>query len=127
MSQIRSTNTLPEIKIRSAFHKCGLRFRLHRRDLPGNPDLVFPRYNAVLFVHGCFWHQHKGCKGGRIPKSRVEYWEAKFKRNIERDRQSKAALIRMGWRVFVVWECEINNNLSKTVSKLAAKLTKPMN
>lgn len=127
MSKVRSSDTLPEILVRSALHRLGFRFRLCVASLPGKPDIVLPKYHSVIFVHGCFWHQHKGCKGGRMPKSRVEYWVSKLERNVERDRQSKAALKKMGWRVLVVWECEINKTLPKTVSKLAAKLTKPMN
>lgn len=126
MRRVRSTNTTPEKIVRSALHKMGFRYRLYDYSLPGKPDLVFPKYSAVLFVHGCFWHQHKGCRDGRIPKSRVEYWEPKLKRNAERDRLSKAALRKIGWRVLVVWECEIHKNQSKTVRKLAAQLTNPM-
>ncbi len=122
MAKIRSTNTLPEIRLRSALHKCGIRFRLHRRDLPGKPDLVLPKYRAVIFVHGCFWHQHKNCADGKMPKSQTEYWAEKFAKNAERDRRTKVALKKMGWKVFVVWECEIDKKLGGTVSKLVAKL-----
>ena len=123
MSKIRSTNTSPEIIIRSALHKMGFRFRIHRRDLPGKPDLVFPKYHSVVFVHGCFWHQHN-CKGGRLPKSRTEYWTDKFQKNADRDRVVKLELRRLGWRVFVIWECEIHKSLSRTASKLALNLKK---
>lgn len=91
-------------------HAMGLRFRLHRRDLPGKPDLVFPRYRAALFVHGCFWHRHPGCSKASTPKSRVEFWRAKFEHNIERDRHNEEALCALGWRVFIVWECETKSD-----------------
>ncbi len=89
----------------------GLRFRLHRRDLPGSPDIVLPRHGAVVFVHGCYWHGHRkrGCSGGRLPKSNVEFWTAKIRGNAERDGRKVAALRRTGWRVLTVWECELRN------------------
>lgn len=87
----------------------GYRFRLHRKDLPGKPDLVFPRFRAVIFVQGCFWHLHGGCREGRIPGTRRDYWEPKLTRNVERDRTAQAQLAASGWRVFTVWECEVND------------------
>jgi len=108
MSRIKDRNTKPEIIVRKALHRLGYRFRLHRKDLPGRPDIVLPKYKTVIFVHGCYWHRHKGCKYAYIPKSRVKFWERKFEENIERDKRNKRTLKRMGWRVIVIWECSIN-------------------
>jgi DNA mismatch endonuclease, patch repair protein len=107
MSRIRSANTAPELAVRSMLHRMGYRFRLHRRDLPGNPDVVLPRFNAVVFVHGCFWHRHKGCRYAYKPKSREALWTAKFEANIERDRRAYAELDEASWHVITVWECEL--------------------
>src|SRR5687768_5572518 len=107
MSGIRGKNTKPELAVRSYLHRRGLRFRLHGRGLPGRPDLVLPRFRAVVFVHGCFWHQHEGCRFAYSPVSNRRFWEAKLRGNAERDRRHAIALAEAGWRVFVVWECEI--------------------
>jgi DNA mismatch endonuclease (patch repair protein) len=109
MSLVRSRDTKPEMAVRRALHRLGYRFRLHRKDLPGKPDLVFPRRKKVIFVHGCFWHGHDaaGCKLARMPKSRQEFWEAKIRANSERDARSIEALKKLGWGVYVVWECEL--------------------
>lgn len=109
MSRIRSSDTRPEMQIRRLLHGLGYRYVLHKRDLPGVPDLVFPSRRKIVFVQGCFWHQHKGCADGRIPKSRVSYWEPKLQRNVERDRRNISKLRRGGWRVMLVWECDIAN------------------
>ena len=109
MAAIKSKNTGPEIRVRKTAHSMGLRFRLHRTDLPGNPDLVFPKLNVAVSVHGCFWHQHTGCRLASVPKSRTEYWEAKLRRNVERDAWSGPALRLAGWRSVVIWECETHN------------------
>ena len=106
MSRIKSRDTAPEIAVRRIAHRSGFRFRLHRKDLPGRPDLVFPRYRAVVFVHGCFWHRHGGCRYAYTPKTRVRFWAAKFSQNVARDRHDLEALRRIGWRVMVIWECE---------------------
>lgn len=121
MSKIKGRNTRPEILLRQLLHGTGLRYRLHRSELPGKPDLVFPRYKAVVFVHGCFWHRHTGCKIASTPKSNTEFWIQKFKRNVERDAKSVAALENAGWRVFIVWECELSskNKISSTGLKIA--------
>lgn len=108
MSRVRAANTRPEIAVRRLFHRLGYRFRLHRRDLPGTPDLVLPKYRAVVFVHGCFWHQHDCRRGRRRPASNRAYWEPKLARNVERDESAKIALQRMGWRVLTIWECQID-------------------
>lgn len=107
MGRIPSKDTKPELLLRRALHALGLRYRLHGKDLPGKPDLVFASYRAVVFVHGCFWHRHSSCKVASSPKSNTEFWEAKFARNVERDAANLTALKYRGWRVFVVWECEL--------------------
>lgn len=109
MRQIRSENTAPELLLRRMLHRLGYRFRLHRKDLPGKPDLVFPSRRKVIFVHGCFWHQHSACKEGRVPQSRREYWEPKLSRNQARDAASQTLLEGQGWRFLVVWECELRD------------------
>src|SRR5690606_9744744 len=121
MSRIRGRNTRPEKVVRSLLHRMGYRFRLHRRDLPGTPDMVLPRHRAVIFVHGCFWHRHGRCRYAYTPKSRVEFWEEKFRQNVERDRRNAWALRRAGWRVLVVWECEIRD-LDKLERRIRAFL-----
>ena len=108
MRRIRSRDTRPEMVVRRLVHALGYRYRLHRRDLPGKPDLVFGPRRAVLFVHGCFWHQHD-CQDGRVPSSNRSYWQAKLARNVERDIQVRQELERLGWRVLIVWECETKN------------------
>ena len=100
-------DTAPELLVRRMLHRMGYRFRLHRWDLPGRPDLVFPGRGVVIQIHGCFWHQHQGCRHARVPKSRQEYWGPKFAQNAERDRDNERRLGEMGWRVLVVWECEL--------------------
>jgi DNA mismatch endonuclease (patch repair protein) len=106
MSRIRGANTKPEIRVRSLLHHMGYRFRLHRKDLPGKPDIVLPKYETVIFVHGCFWHRHPDCQFAYTPKSRVEFWTKKFARNVERHDEVEAELTSLGWNVVVVWECE---------------------
>ncbi|MER9605335.1 DNA mismatch endonuclease Vsr [Mesorhizobium sp. M0243] len=106
MARIKGSNTGPELRTRKAAHAIGLRFRLNRTDLPGKPDLIFPKHRIALFVHGCFWHQHAGCRRASVPKSSTEYWHKKLRRNVERDAQVIPALERLGWRAVVVWECE---------------------
>jgi DNA mismatch endonuclease, patch repair protein len=109
MRQIRSEDTKPEITLRSLLHGAGYRYRLHSSLLPGRPDLIFPKRRAVIFVHGCFWHQHRGCVDGHVPESRTDYWIPKLSRNIERDKQVRRKLRTLGWRVLVVWECELKS------------------
>jgi DNA mismatch endonuclease, patch repair protein len=110
MSQVRGRNTGPEIRVRQMAHALGLRFRLHRADLPGKPDLVFPKYRTVIFVHGCFWHRHPNCKKATLPKSSTHYWQEKFSRNVSRDSAVQESLISKGWKVEVIWECETRMN-----------------
>lgn len=106
MSRIKGRNTKPELIVRRIAHGLGFRFRLHRRDLPGSPDMVFPRYRTVVFVHGCFWHRHDGCRYAYRPKSRIQFWTKKFEENVARDARNEKALRDLGWRVLVIWECE---------------------
>lgn len=106
MRAIRSKGMKPELLVRRIAHRMGFRFRLHRKDLPGKPDLAFLGRRKAILVHGCFWHQHPGCRGGRTPSSNRGYWEPKLRRNVERDQRNLQELERMGWRSLVVWECE---------------------
>lgn len=106
MSRIRSGNTRPEITVRKLLHALGYRVRLHRRDLPGKPDIVLPRHQLAIFVHGCFWHQHPGCQLASKPKTRQDYWEPKLAGNVRRDRLAQEALAALGWRVEIIWECD---------------------
>jgi DNA mismatch endonuclease (patch repair protein) len=106
MASVPSQNTKPEMRVRSAAHRLGFRFRLHRKDLPGSPDLVFPSRRIALFVHGCFWHGHDCRRGCRIPATNAEYWEGKIRRNRERDARVQGELAAMGWRPLVIWECQ---------------------
>lgn len=105
MAAVKNKNTVPELTVRKTLHRLGYRFRLHRRDLPGNPDIVLPRHRAVVFVHGCFWHGHN-CRRGARPATRIEFWNAKLDRNLERDKENVKLLKALGWRVLVIWECE---------------------
>lgn len=109
MSRIRGRDTKPEIIVRRIAHRLGFRFRIHRKDLPGCPDIVFPRYRAVIMVHGCFWHRHPGCRYAYTPKTRGRFWQDKFESNVVRDRRNETALHELGWRVLVIWECETKN------------------
>lgn len=109
MRAIRSKDMRPELEVRSLVHKLGYRFRLHRKDLPGQPDLVFVSRRKVIFVHGCFWHWHQGCKIAHVPKSNLEYWGPKLERNRARDRRNIDALRMDGWKTMVIWECEIRS------------------
>lgn len=118
MGKIQGQNTKPELAVRSICHAMGLRYRLHRRDLPGSPDLVFPKYRLCLFVHGCFWHRHTNCKYAYTPKTNLDFWLPKLQRNVERDRETSEALRELGWQVAIIWECE-----TKHPDLLAAKIT----
>ncbi len=117
MQRVRSKDTLPEKTVRSFLHRQGFRFRLHDRHLPGKPDIVLPKYKAMIFVHGCFWHRHAGCPRATTPASRQEYWIPKFQRTIQRDKQNRRKASLLGWRVITVWECEL-----KEPDVVAAKL-----
>jgi DNA mismatch endonuclease (patch repair protein) len=107
MRAVRSTDTQPELAVRKIVHALGFRYRLHDKTLPGKPDLVFPSRHKVLFVHGCFWHRHKGCRYTTSPKTRTAFWDAKFQANVRRDRSSVRKLRRLGWGVMTVWQCQL--------------------
>ncbi|WP_264088214.1 very short patch repair endonuclease [Ensifer adhaerens] len=110
MSRVRGKDTTPEMRVRRAVFALGFRYRLHRRDLPGTPDLCFPGKMIAIFVHGCFWHRHEGCRKASIPKSRPEYWNRKFAANVERDNRISVALAEKGWTVHVIWECQTKDD-----------------
>lgn len=119
MSRIRAKDTQPELRVRRKAHALGLRFRLHRKDLPGSPDIVFPARRVAMFVHGCFWHRHEGCRLAYIPKSNENFWFAKFARNVERDANVMTRLRQAGWTPVVMWECETEkSDLSDRIMRL---------
>ena len=121
MSAIESKNTKPEIAVRKMLHALGYRFRLHRKDLPGSPDIVLSKYKTVIFVHGCFWHRHENCKYATTPKTRESFWNKKFEDNKKRDLKIKEKIKDIGWKSVIIWECEINN-LIKDSSEIINKL-----
>jgi DNA mismatch endonuclease (patch repair protein) len=121
MARIRGKDTKPELAVRRIAHGLGFRFRVHRRDLPGSPDLVFPRLRKVVFVHGCYWHRHAGCRYAYSPKSNIPFWHAKFDANVARDRLAVVELKKLGWEVLIVWECETKDE-DKLVRGLATYL-----
>ncbi len=125
MAAIKSKDTKPEVHVRKYLHNHGLRFRLHGKNLPGKPDIVLPKYNSVVFVNGCYWHRHEGCKYTYLPKSNIDFWKNKFQENINRDHKNYSDLKKNGWKVIVIWECEVKN---QTYQKwLLNKLRKPKN
>lgn len=124
MSRIRGKNTRPEKLLRSALHRAGYRFRIHRKDLPGRPDIVLPARRLAIFVHGCFWHRHRGCRSTTTPSTNKEFWDRKFAENVTRDRKHLAALRKLGWSVSVIWECEIRN-ASDIPENLRSELRRP--
>lgn len=109
MSRVKGRDTKPEILVRSLVHRMGYRFRIHRRDMPGNPDVVLPRHRKVIFVHGCFWHGHKRCSRSKRPSSNKRFWTDKLNKNIQRDKRFRKELRKMGWKILVVWECKTKN------------------
>ena len=113
MSGIRGKNTKPEIRVRRYLHQMGLRFRLHVKDLPGKPDICFPKFRTTVFVNGCFWHRHPGCRYASTPATRIDFWDKKFAQNIKRDQENFAALEELGWKTIVVWECEVRTGDSR--------------
>ena len=125
MSQIGGKDTKPERIVRSVVHRLGYRFRLHRSDLPGKPDLVLPRHNKVIFVHGCFWHRHPRCRYTTTPKTRATFWREKFEQNKKRDRRVTRQLKRLGWKVLIVWECETKDpqRLARTLKTFLRRST----
>lgn len=109
MARVKNKNTAPEIIVRRTLHRLGYRFRLHRRDLPGSPDIVLPRHHTVVFVHGCFWHSHPGCSRATRPKANSDFWDAKLDKNVARDKEAQEKLNTQGWRVLVIWQCQTKN------------------
>ena len=122
MSRIRGKDTGPELSLRSLLHRAGFRYRLHDTTLPGKPDLVFPRYRTGIFVHGCYWHRHSGCKYAATPRTRTDFWLAKFQGTVERDRRTAEALTQRGWRVITVWECELKRDPAGVVFEIRRQL-----
>ena len=116
MSGIRSKDTKPELALRKALHALGFRYRLHVRRMPGHPDVVLPRYNAVVFVHGCFWHHHDDCRYAKTPSTRLEFWQRKFEENKIRDLKVRELLVKEGWRVATVWECALRRPEQTTIT-----------
>jgi DNA mismatch endonuclease (patch repair protein) len=127
MAAVKGKDTKPEMIVRKYLFSRGLRFRVQVRKLPGTPDIVLPKYKTAIFVNGCFWHGHEGCKYFRLPKSNVEFWKEKIERNIERDRESMQALLDLGWKIIRVWECELRNkaNREDTLNKIYKSITSP--
>ena len=122
MSGIRGKDTRPELLVRRQLHRLGFRFRLHDPRLPGKPDLVLRKHSAVIFVHGCYWHRHEGCRYATTPATRREFWLSKFAANVQRDLRDQAALRTEGWRVFVIWECALRRDSTGTIARLASFL-----
>lgn len=122
MSRIRGTDTSIEVMVRKELFRRGYRYRKNVKTLPGKPDVVLPKYRTVIFVHGCFWHRHPGCSNATNPKTRVKFWQEKFRRNVENDRKHREELEAAGWKVIVVWECEIEKKLDETMDKLTGEL-----
>jgi DNA mismatch endonuclease (patch repair protein) len=123
MANIRSRHTKPEIMVRSALHRLGYRFRLHDKRLPGRPDVVLQKHKKIVLIHGCFWHQHPGCRRCTMPASNQEYWESKLQKNIDRDILHQQALAKLGWKVLIIWECE-TKNIEKVRQRLVRFLKK---
>jgi DNA mismatch endonuclease (patch repair protein) len=125
MSKIRAIETKPEIKVRKFLFSKGFRYRKNSKELPGKPDIVLPKYKTVIFVNGCFWHGHKNCEAATLPKSKVEYWSKKIGSNIERDKRNKRELKKLGWKVIIVWECELKKIISEKNSRLTKLILQP--
>lgn len=126
MSLIRNKDTKPEVFIRSLLHRLGFRFRKNVKKMPGKPDIVLPKYKSIIFVHGCFWHQHKECKRSNIPKSNVDFWKSKLNKNVKRDIENQAELKKAGWKIKIIWECELKNldNLKDSLIKFLRPIRK---
>jgi DNA mismatch endonuclease (patch repair protein) len=125
MSRIRSKNTKPEMLVRKFLFANGFRYRLHVKKLPAKPDIVLPKYQKVIFIHGCYWHGHEGCKYFVLPVSRIEWWKTKIENNKKRDERNIADLLKLGWQPIIIWECELKRDKrEKTLNKLFLELTK---
>lgn len=122
MSRIKSKDTSIEVRVRQYLFSQGFRYRKNVSTLPGKPDVVLKKYHAVIFINGCFWHRHPGCKEAYMPKSRVDFWKNKFDRNVQNDALCKNELIKSGWRVFVVWECEVKRHFEETMNRLVKEI-----
>lgn len=122
MSRIKGRDTQPEKTLRSLLHRSGLRFRIHDKRLPGHPDIVLPKYRSVIFVHGCFWHRHPGCRYASVPETRSDFWNEKFSRNVERDRRNVFLLEEAGWNTIIVWECELKKDPAAVLENTLALL-----
>ena len=122
MSRIRNKDTKPEMIVRSALHKLGFRYRLHAKNLPGHPDIVLSKYHTVIFVHGCFWHQHPGCKKATIPNNNHEFWLRKLEENVVRDKKNITKLESLGWKVIIVWECDIEKESNVTIKTVISQI-----
>lgn len=120
MAGIRGGNTVPEMRVRKLLHRHGFRYRLHPKNLPGKPDVVLPRHRLCIFIHGCFWHRHPGCRYASTPKTRAEFWKQKFDQNVARDLRARNELLMLGWRVFELWECGIRGPESEMIWLLEA-------
>lgn len=125
MSKVHEKNTSPELRVRRTLHALGYRFRLHRKKLPGKPDIVLPKYKLCIFVHGCFWHQHPGCKRATIPVNNHEFWVQKFADNARRDESAVMKLTLLGWNVLNIWECQTKNQ-AELVNLICSQLSKPL-
>ncbi len=124
MSRIRSGNTKPELLVRKYLFAQGFRYRLHEKSLPGKPDIVLKKYNTVIFVHGCFWHAHEGCRYFVVPKTRTEWWTNKLEGNVQKDKRNISQLKKAGWKVIIIWECKLKKNCENTLKKLADYIRK---
>ena len=122
MSRIKGTDTSIEVRVRKYLFGKGFRFRKNDKRLPGKPDIVLPKYHTVIFIHGCFWHRHSGCKDATMPKTRTEFWNAKFEKNVSNDIIHQEQLRAAGWNVVILWECEINNRFEETMTRLISDL-----
>lgn len=122
MSRVHNTDTSIEVKVRKYLFSKGFRFRKNVKTLPGKPDIVLPKYKTVIFVHGCFWHRHEGCKDNTTPKTRTEFWEEKFRKNVENDRLHMESLRMNGWNVIIIWECEIEKDFDNTMDRVVRQI-----
>ena len=122
MAQIKSKDTSIEVKVRKYLFALGFRYRKNDKRFPGKPDIVLPKYKTVVFIHGCFWHRHQGCKRATTPKSRLDYWTEKFSRNVANDAKNAELLAQMGYRVITLWECQVNSNFSETMDNLVSEI-----
>ena len=126
MAQIKGKDTKIEVRVRQYLFSKGFRFRKNDKRFPGKPDVVLPKYKTVIFVNGCFWHMHEGCKQGRLPKSNVEYWEEKLGKNVANDKKHNQQLIEMGWKPITIWECELKNDFEGTLERIIKQLKEPI-